>query len=73
MYIIFFNDCTCTNRYIIKLLRGKKMTKNIKLFLDYLNNFLTVSAFADYYGFSTKQANKIIKTGRNEHNKLLEG
>jgi hypothetical protein len=73
MYIIFFNDCTCPDRYIIKLLRGEKMTKNIKLFLDYLNNFLTVSAFADYYGFSIKKANKIIKTGRKEHNKLIEG
>jgi hypothetical protein len=49
------------------------MTKNIKLFLDYLNNFLTVSAFADYYGFSIKKANKIIRIGRKEHNKHIEG
>ena len=48
------------------------MEKQNKLFLDYLNNFLTVSAFAGYYGFSIKKANKIIRTGRKEHNKHIE-
>jgi hypothetical protein len=34
------------------------------LYLDYLNNFLTVSAFADHYGMSDSQAEIILDTGR---------
>lgn len=36
----------------------------IELYLDWLNNFLTVEAFAAYHGFSVYQANKIIQLGR---------
>ena len=36
-----------------------------ELYLDYVNNFLTVTAFAEYYNISEKQANKIIDETRN--------
>jgi len=35
-----------------------------KMYLDYVNNFLTVQAFADYYNISKKQALLIIENGR---------
>lgn len=34
------------------------------MYLDYVNNFLTVGGFADYYGISDEQAQKIIESGR---------
>ena len=39
-----------------------------KMYLDYVNNFLTISAFADYYGITEKQAKKIIESGRHYAN-----
>ena len=35
------------------------------LWLDYVNNFLTVDRFAEYYGLTVDSANKIIKLGQN--------
>lgn len=40
---------------------------NIKLYLDYVNNFLTVEKFAEHYGLSLVDAEKIIRQGRKEH------
>jgi len=37
-------------------------------YLDYLNNFLTVQYFADYYKFSTYTAQGLIDKGRAVHN-----
>jgi len=34
------------------------------MYLDYLNNFLTVGGFADYYGISDAQAKSIIEAGK---------
>lgn len=34
------------------------------LYLDYKNNFLTVGAFADYYGFEDEYAARVIFIGR---------
>jgi hypothetical protein len=33
-------------------------------FLDYVNNFITVRAFADHYGLTENEANIIINAGR---------
>lgn len=38
-----------------------------KFYLDYLNNFLTVQAFADHYGVSVEFANKVIEEGKKQH------
>lgn len=36
----------------------------IAVYEDWLNNFITVPAFADYYGLSEKEANKVIALGK---------
>lgn len=43
-------------------------TQLINMFLDYFNNFLTVSAFADYYGISDILAPQLLLTGKSLHN-----
>lgn len=40
----------------------------IELYLDWVNNFLTVQAFASHHGFSIEQANRIIDCGRSIRN-----
>lgn len=42
----------------------------IELYLDYFNNFLTVGAFADYYGLDDVDAYYIIELGRKLNNDL---
>lgn len=37
------------------------------LFLDYFNNFLTVERFAEYYGLTVTKARRVIRIGRNLH------
>lgn len=36
----------------------------IKLYLDWLNNFITVEAFAAHYGLSVAEAARLIEVGR---------
>jgi hypothetical protein len=36
-----------------------------KMYLDFVNNFLTIGSFADHYNISDKQASLIIESGRN--------
>lgn len=40
-----------------------------ELYLDYVNNFLTVSRFAEYYGMTEEHAEEIIYVGRKINNK----
>lgn len=35
------------------------------IYLDWLNNFLTIPAFANYYGISEENAQSLIDTCRN--------
>jgi hypothetical protein len=37
---------------------------NYEYYLDYLNNFLTIEAFADYYHMPVSTAQSIIDYGR---------
>lgn len=37
------------------------------LYLDYVNNFLTVEKFAEHYGVSFQLADLIISEGRERH------
>lgn len=39
----------------------------IRLYLDYVNNFLTIDVFASYYGFNRYEAAKVIDIGRQAH------
>jgi hypothetical protein len=48
-----------------------------ELYLDYVNNFLTVERFANYYGITEEYADEIISAGRqmtkeNENKYLIE-
>ena len=45
----------------------------IDVYLDWINNFITIPAFADYYGLSESEAKAIIDLGRKLHDKYLGG
>ena len=53
-------DITNTQR------QGRDMTldKFTEMYLDWINNFLTVERFAEYYEISLEQAQEIIDMGR---------
>lgn len=42
------------------------------VYLDYLNNFLTVGKFAAYYGMSQQEATVILQVGRRFHEEFAE-
>ena len=39
-------------------------------YLDYINNFLSTSYFAEYYGWTIKHASEVIKRGK-KANRIL--
>ena len=41
--------------------------QKIQMYLDWLNNFLTLRGFADHYGITTEEARSIISEGRALH------
>ena len=41
------------------------------MFLDWFNNFLSVECFAQYYGLSFSNAERVIKLGRILHEKSV--
>lgn len=42
------------------------------MYLDYVNNFLTVDAFAQYYYLPVDEARQVIEQGRNIQNNITE-
>ena len=40
------------------------MTQHETLYLDYVNNFLTLAAFAEYYGMTESEAADAVDIGR---------
>jgi len=48
-----------------KGLKHITVTKAEKMYLDYVNNFITLSAFAEYYGISYYSAERIVDLFRN--------
>lgn len=44
----------------------------IDMYLDYLNNFLTCSAFAEHYGLNIEAAAQIIKDGKRMHEQRVK-
>ncbi len=40
------------------------------MYLDYVNNFLTVDAFAQYYYLPIDEARQVIEQGRNIQNNI---
>lgn len=47
-------------------------TKIIKMYLDYVNNFLTVAAFEDHYNLDFKKALRVLKIGKRLHIKSFK-
>lgn len=41
------------------------MEKLIKMYLDYVNKFLTVEKFAEWYGLDVADAETVIDLGKN--------
>jgi hypothetical protein len=41
------------------------------MYLDWVNNFTTVSAFADHYGISEDKASRVIKLGGLIHQQIV--
>ena len=48
------------------------MQKLIKMYLKYLNDFLTVERFAEWHGLDIEDARTIIDMGRKYHNRKAE-
>ena len=47
------------------------MNKFQEMYLDYVNNFLTVEKFAEYYRITNKQALYVITEGKKIHEEDL--
>ncbi len=47
-----------------------KHTQKAVIYLDYLNNFLTVEKFASHYNITIDEANKLIEEGKIIHEKV---
>ena len=59
-------------RYVSKEgFRRSEMIRDLteKMYLDYVNNFLTVESFSEYYNISEEFAVALIKEGK----KIVEG
>lgn len=46
------------------MLKSKIQFEIREVFLDYFNNFLSIEAFANYYGFSIEFAKALIKESK---------
>lgn len=44
----------------------------IDAYLDYVNNFITVSVFAEHYALRVTEAREVINTGRKLHIQNVE-
>lgn len=42
----------------------KNAARIIEMYLDYLNNYLTVEVFAEHYGMTVEDADKLLSVGR---------
>jgi hypothetical protein len=42
------------------------------IYLDWVNNFISVEGFASYYGVTVEVANKLIEEGREIHENLAK-
>lgn len=47
------------------------MKQLLELYLDYVNNFLTVARFAEYYNLTEKEALQVIEIGKACHERYV--
>jgi len=52
--------------------KSDKRERARRMYLDWVNNFLSVSRFAEHYGIGTLAAKLIIDIGRKEHNLIAK-
>lgn len=45
---------------------------DVEMYLDWVNNFLTLDRFCEYYELTPNEASMIIYRGRNEHEAGVE-
>ena len=48
------------------------MNKFQEMYLDWVNNFLTVEVFAQYYNLTNEQALYVIESGKKYHEESLQ-
>lgn len=53
--------------YLVEMYAKEKYRK---MYLDYVNNFLTVEKFAEHYQIPVEKAKIIINTGKNINNEI---
>lgn len=46
--------------------------ETIDLYIDYVNNFITLQGFANHYNIDIEEADLIVNYGRELNNKLAE-
>jgi hypothetical protein len=46
--------------------------KLIEIYLDWVNNFLTVARFSEYYGFTEDESKVLIELGKKYHEIQVE-
>lgn len=44
-----------------------------RVYLDWVNNFITIQAFADHYGVSIREARRLIARGKAANSELCKG
>lgn len=44
----------------------------IQFYLDFVNDFLTIQYFADYYNITVSEAETLIKIGKKYHERQVE-
>lgn len=66
---IYSNDIINNNKhmYLVEMYAKEKYRK---MYLDYVNNFLTVEKFAEHYQIPVEKAKIIINTGKNINNEI---
>ena len=50
----------------------KEQQQAKQMFRDWMNNFISVSAFAEHYGINEESALAVIEQGREVHNREAE-
>lgn len=64
-------------RFIMKGVNMSEKIINIReelreVYLDWVNNFVTIPAFADFYGLSEEESKKVIDLGKKIHERRLK-
>jgi NaMN:DMB phosphoribosyltransferase len=56
----------------VKIIVYGTRTEIVEMYLDYVNNFISVGRFADHYDMSEEKANEVIRRGREYHEENVQ-